>query len=198
MSFELDIINAMLAVNGESPVSAVDSNDPAAIQARNALKRVDKKIQSRGWWYNKETFTLTPQSGTGEVVLPSNVMSVDPTDTRSPYVQRGTRLYDRENNTFVIGKSVEVDLMLQLSVEDLPATAFNYLMDKAVQEYYVDEDGDAGKARELRDRVNESYAFLHREDLRNKDVNIRTSETGIRLLQETSRGRRLRLRRDGS
>lgn len=189
MSRELEILNAMLAVNGEAPVSSVSSNDPSAIQARNVLNRVSTKIQARGWWFNTERFTLSPLAGTGEIVLPSNTLSVDPVNTYSPLVQRGKRLYDRENNTYSIGTEVVVDIILKLDIDDLPSLVADYLMDKAVGEYYVDDDGDMDKARAVQQREAESYAFMQREHLKNSDVNIRQSDIGQRLLRDTSYGR---------
>lgn len=191
MTTKLDILNAMLAVNGEAPVSSTSSTNPAAVQALNMLERVDRKVQSRGWWFNKETFTLSPDAA-GEVILPSGTLSVDPVDASSPYVKRGTKLYDRVKNTFDIDKSVKVSIVLQLDVEDTPAQYINYLEDKAVKEYYIDDDGDEQKVSRLEKREAESFAYLQREDLTNKDVNIKQSEMGQRLINATFTGARSR------
>lgn len=190
MSTRLDIINAMLAVNGEAPVSSPDSNNPAAIQANNALLRLDKRLQSRGWWFNREVTELAVEVTTTNVLLPNNTLAVDPTDPKSPYVQRGNRLYDRKENTFEITEPVEVSILLRLDIDDCPVTYTSYLESKARHEYYTDDDGDAQKITELRRIMNEDYAFLHREDLRNKDVNTRNSTLGIMLRsQKNNRGR---------
>ena len=178
----------MLAVNGEAPVSSSTSTDPAAIQAGNALTRIDRKVQSRGWWFNEENITLTPAASTGEVILPSNTLSADPVDTQSQYVQRGTKLYDRENNTYQIEGAVDVSLKLQLEIDELPELAALYIMDKAVKEYYEDDDGDEQKANRLGQREAESFAYLKREHLANVDVNIRRSPLGARLLANTRSG----------
>lgn len=185
MTTRLEIMNAMLAVNGETPVSSATSNDPSAIQANNALKRVDKRIQARGWFFNKETFTLSPATGTGEVIIPSNTLSVDPIDPSSTYIQRGTRLYDRDKNTYDIGKAVKVRLILQLEIDELPEIAAAYIEAKAVKEYYTDDDGDIEKVRELKSREDEAFAYLQREHLANEDTNIHHSPMGAKLLAET-------------
>lgn len=185
MSTKLDIINAMLAVNGESPVNDENSTNPAAIQASNALDRINKKLQARKWWFNTEIVTLSYTANTGEVIVPQNTLSVDPVDPRSPLVQRGTRLYDKKNNTYVINTSVKVVLCSQLSIDELPHSMFDYLQDKAVKDYYVDDDGDDSKVRELTKREAESFSYLQREHLANSDVNIRRSPLGAQLLRET-------------
>jgi hypothetical protein len=188
MITQLDIINAMLAVNGEAEVTSVASTNPAAIHAKRSLARVDKALQARGWWFNTETFTLSPNAS-GEVVLPSNVLSVDPKSVISPYVQRGTRLYDKVNNTFVIGKTVRSRLILQLDIDELPVTAADYIQAVAVRRYYRDDDGDATKVADLRRDEEVAYAFLQREHLAALDVNIKTSPTGIQMAEVYNIGR---------
>lgn len=195
MTTRLEIMNAMLAVNGESPVASADSNDPSAIQANNALKRVDKRIQSRGWYFNEETFLLSPTQGTGEVIVPQNTLSVDPVDPSSSYIKRGSRLYDRKNNTYDIGQAVRVEIILQLDIDELPEIAAAYIEAKAIKEYYTDDDGDVEKVRELKERESETFAYLQRENLANEDTSIRNSPMGAKLLAETSSGyRRFKVR----
>jgi len=184
MTTRLEIINSMLAVNGEAPVSSTNSTDPAAIQASNLLNRIDTRVQSRGWYFNREDITLSPNL-TGEVVLPQNTLSADPVDSQSQYVKRGSRLYDRGNNTYIISKDVRCTVVLQLDIEDLPEAASAFIEAKAVREYYRNEDGDAGTVRDLREDENESFAYLQRDNLANEDVNIRQSPMGLQLLRHT-------------
>lgn len=184
MITRLEIINAMLAVNGEAPVSSVTSTDPAAIQAGNLLTRVDRKVQARGWFFNKEDMTLSPNLA-GEVICPANALSVDPVDTRSQYVKRGTRLYDRENNTYTISTDVICTVVLLLDIDELPESAASYIEAKATREHYRNEDGDIQTVRDLKDDEAEAYAFLQREQLANEDVNIRRSPLGLKLLANT-------------
>ena len=189
MTTTLEIINAMLAVNGEAPVSSVNSTDPAAIQAKNALTLIDRAVQARGWWFNTEPkLRLLPLDGTGEIVLPQNTLQVDPVSSRLDYVKRGTRLYDRTNSTFDIGAEVVVRIVLRLDIEDLPENAATYLRCKAVKEHYTDDDGDEQKIKRLEDRENEAYAFLQREHLANSNVNNKLSPLGQQLLAATNVG----------
>jgi hypothetical protein len=116
--------------------------------------------------------------------LPSNTLSVDPVDVSSPYVQRGTKLYDRTNNTFNLAVTVKVNIVLRLDIVELPVLAGTYLQDKAVKDFYVDEDGDEGKTNRLENRESESFAYLQREHLANSNVNIRNSNLGRRLMQD--------------
>lgn len=192
MTTELEIINAMLAVNGESPVSSADSTDPSAIQARNALTLIDRAIQSRGWWFNKEPQMRLAATNVGEVILPQNTLSVAPVDTRSNLVQRGTRLYDRKNSTYVINKSVVVCIVVQLEIEELPELAAAYIMAKAVKDYYTDDDGDENKINRLAARESEAFAYLQREHLAKSNVNIKDSPQGAEIMAATNMGSGIR------
>lgn len=183
MTTELEIINAMLAANGEAPVTAEDSTDPAAIQARNALARVSRTVQARGWWFNKEPeITLSHSPSTGEVILASNTLSVDPVDQSLELVQRGTRLYDRKNNTYNIGTSVVCNLVLQLPIDQLPENAAAYIMAKAVKTHYRDDDGDKDKIMSLTNDENEAFAYLQRENLAATGSNNLYSPRGLEVL----------------
>lgn len=183
MTTKLEIINAMLAVNGEAPVSSVNSTDPAAIQARNALTLIDRAVQARGWWFNTEpALRLLPLVGTGEIVLPQNTLQVDPVSSRLDYVKRGTRLYDRTNSTFIIDAEVVVKITVLLDIDDLPENAATYIRCKAVKEYYTDDDGDENKVKRLEERENEAFAYLQREHLANQNLNNKTSPLGQALL----------------
>ena len=184
MTTEKEVINDVLAVNGEAPVTSAESTNPSAVQARNAISRIDKKLQARGWWFNKEQRTLQVEVSTSNVLLPSNTLRVDPVDPASPYVQRGSRLYDRVNNTYTILVPVKVNIVIRLPIDECAETYAAYLASKARYEYYVDEDGDAAKTTELRRVLGDDYSYLHREDLAAKDVNFNTSIMGLRLRRE--------------
>lgn len=192
MNTRLDAINDMLAVNGEAPVTSEDSNDPAAVQASRKLNKISRTIQSRGWWFNTEVMTLNHSTGTGDVVVPQNALSVDPVDADSTLVKRGNRLYDKEKNTYNIGEGVKCNMVLQLPVGDLPQQAYDYIVAKAIADYYRDDDGDVQKVRDLREDVNETFAYLQREHLANADVNIMHSPLGNELASKTHTGRKTR------
>lgn len=183
MTTKLEIINAMIGVNGEAPVSSPDSTDPSAIQASNKLAIISRQVQSRGWWFNREpNVTLAHNALSGEVIVPSNTLSVDPVNPASALVKRGNRLYDRKNSTFAIGASVEVNIVLQLDIEDLPETAAAYIMDKAVKDFYTDDDGDETKISRLEKRETESFMYLQRENLANQNITSLNSVMGQKLM----------------
>lgn len=147
---KLEILNHLLAVVGETPVSNPDSNHPTAISARVFIDKVDKQVQRRGWWFNEDKKLPLVANSIGEVVIPSNTEKVKPSSIRDRFVRRGTRLYDPINHTFTLNRTVEVDIILRLDLEDLPETAAAAISAQAAYEFYMNDDGDAQKSSELK------------------------------------------------
>lgn len=180
---ELEIINAMLRVNSEAPVSNVNSSNPEVIDAKSVLSLVSGTVQKVGYWFNKEVLTLAPTIY-NEIILPSNTLSIDPFDVRKKYVQRGSKLYDPVNNTYNITESVKCIIVFKLPIEEIPHVAADYIRHKAVLEYYEDADGDPQKVMKLEGRVRMAYSLLRAEDLKNRDINIYNSPMGAELMVE--------------
>lgn len=177
----LDIINSMLAANGIDPVDSPDSDHPDALSALPVMNRCNRNLQTKRWWFNQEyNLTLLP-SLTGEILLPSNCLKVDPIDGTSWFVKRGQKLYDPQKHTFAIGASVIVNMTVLLDIEDLPDTAGQYLQAYATHVFYTNEDGDDNKtAGYLRER-NIALAALNKEHLAALNLNAtnRPSVVGI-------------------
>jgi hypothetical protein len=127
---ELEAINTMLSTIGESPVNAVeDTGNVDVVIARQILQTVSREVQARGWHFNTEkNYTITPDSE-GYLVLPNTVLKVDTVypDSSKDVVVRGSRLYDRENHTYVFTDAVKVDMTILLTFDELPEVARNYV-----------------------------------------------------------------------
>lgn len=178
----LEIINAMLASVGEEPVSSIKTQHPSTITAMPVLNRTSRKAQARGWWFNQERgFPLSPNQ-VGEVLLPSNTLSADPSVYDDAIVQRGNRLYDRYRHTFTIGQVCMADLVLELEIEDLPAQAGDYILAAARYEFYVNEDGDDAKARMYLAERADTWALLQQESLKNTDTNAMDRPNVMQML----------------
>lgn len=186
MTTRLEMMNSLLAVNGETPVSSESSTNPAAVQASNTISRVDKKIQLKGWWCNTEVMTLLFAVSTGHVVLPANTLAVFPVDVSAPYVKRGSKLYDTKNNTFNIAADVKVRIVTQLDVSDLPESLAAYIENVAVRDHFIDDDGDVAKARSLDLRSQDAFIYLQRENLAQSNVNILQGQIGSQLNYEAN------------
>lgn len=135
---KLEAINELLEAIGESPVNS--ESNTGLVEADLAATRIDKisrQVQKRGWhWNTLKDYTINPD-GSGNINLPASTLEVDTTGRTQhlDLVQRGTRMYDRDNNTFNVGQSVVVDITLFLDFDDLPENARDYITMKAARKF---------------------------------------------------------------
>lgn len=174
MTTQLEVLNHVIGVVGETPVSNVNSNHPTAQSALLKIQQVSKQFQLRGWWFNKEEcLILSHNPYTGEVIVPSTTLKVDPVDPRSKLLKRGNKLYDSKNHTYNIGQDVTVNLWLLLPTEELPESAAMYLMHKAAYDFYIADDGDELKSQALLFEANKAEAAVKSEQLQMSNVNAK-------------------------
>lgn len=185
---KLTAVNQMLGSINQTPVTTIVNNQhPDVLAAIAVLNRIDKAVQSKGWWFNTDrNLTLAYNPLTDEIVVPGNTLGVDPSDPELPYIQRGTRLYDPENSTFEIGKAVDVDIKVQLDFETLPETAAIYIATKAEQTFVRNSTGDMNKLTAIAEDLKQALIDLNSDDIRYSDINaydnptVRNLLTGIR------------------
>jgi hypothetical protein len=135
---ELEAINTILSVIGESPISSLSdiSSVADAVTAKSILSEVSRQVQTKGWHFNTEKdFELSPDTFSKEIVIPSNALRVDAMgdDREVDAVQRGSKLYDRVNHTFQFTKSIKCDLVVLLPFDELPQAARHYITIKAAR-----------------------------------------------------------------
>lgn len=127
----LDAVNAMLATIGQAPISSLDTPGLVdAVTAKATLNEVTRTTLAHGWDFNKDyDYPITPDVN-GEIVLPSNILSIDTTREFYNYdvVQRGKRLWDKTNKTFVFDKTLKFDITWLLGFEEIPEPARQYIM----------------------------------------------------------------------
>lgn len=190
MDTKLDIVNHLLRVVGERKVNNLDSGHPSVMQAIDALDSANLDFQGRGWWFNTNRRMKFLPNNIGEIVIPSNCLSIsiaddirqwaNPTD-KVRYARRGNKLYDSWENTFAINTFLYVDLVLLLDIEDMPQVATSYLKHKAAEDYFVDDDGDLNKAAKLHDRTVLAWHALKAKELQIQSVNALDSPAAREL-----------------
>ena len=173
---ELEAVNECLENIGQPPVATISGDLGVDTElALNFVRRNNRQLQSMGWYWNTEVnYKLTPD-GAGDVLLPSNTLAVDTVGesaTRN-VVQRGQRLYDKDNFTYNFGTTpVYVNLIVGLTFEELPETARRYIAMRSARQFQnriemLDDQGDT------RDEM-DAMAILHADQLRTEDSNVLT------------------------
>jgi hypothetical protein len=180
MLTELDIVNSMLRTIGIDGLTSTDTDHPDYVEALQVLNEVRADVNKLGYWYNTSYPTLE-LNASNEIVLPANSLSSDPCDRSRNYVKRGSKLFDMDNRTYTIDAAVQVKLVENLEIEEMPETAKSYIKAKARYEFYADNDGDAQQVARLeRDRLR-AWAEFYREHIRNRDINHRDSPAAMRI-----------------
>lgn len=132
---KLEAVNIMLSVTGEAPVTQLNSGLVEADVAETILESVNREIQGQGFDFNRElNVTFNPDSN-NNIVLPANILRADSTQRNSnlDLVQRGLKMYNRKDNTFIITQTVYLDIVTMLDFEDLPEVAKRFITIRAAR-----------------------------------------------------------------
>ena len=131
----LEAVNRVLQMMGEAPINSLNGQYGLALQAQDSLNDVSRKLQSEGWSFNTDREKLLQRNAsTNEIAVGPNISRVVIDAYRYPafdIVQRGDKLYDRYNNTYVFDQDLYVDMTIILEWEELPEHARQYITIKA-------------------------------------------------------------------
>lgn len=134
---ELDAVNLMLSVVGESPLSSLSGTTVVYAEiAQQVLSEVSRTVQSKGYHFNTEIdFPLLPDTETKFINVPLNCLRVDTSgyDQDTDVVHRGTRLYNRLKHTFQFEKQLLVEMVVLLPFEEVPESARHYIAVRAAR-----------------------------------------------------------------
>lgn len=182
MLTELDAVNIMLSAVGESPVSTLESLHPDVLSSTLLLKHARLTMLAPGKWFNTETGLTLNITSTGEIILPSTCISVDPVDTTQDYVKRGTRLYNAGTHSFVFASGVTVDMVIDMPFVELPLVAQNVVVLNAALVLQANFIGDDRKLQVLTARHTADVTALNAEEIKHGDYNARNSPAARKLL----------------
>jgi hypothetical protein len=150
---KLEAVNQMLTAIGESPVNTLFQG--TSVDARIAvqvLDEVDRAVQIMGWHFNTEKDYPLSRDVNNNINLSQNIVRVDVDNSiyhDVDVVQRGTKLYDRKNHTFVFTQDLKGEIILLLSFEELPEPARYYITTRASRIFQDRVVGSGDAARSL-------------------------------------------------
>jgi hypothetical protein len=202
MSDLLDAINACLAGIGLAPVSDEDDTDLDASTAKRTIERISKEIQQRGWFFNKEyNWNLVPDSNTGQVVAPSNALSIvtDAYSRNVPLALRDGKLYDLVNHTYDLTDlanyevgdvmTIQTAFIFYLEFNNLPPIAQTAILYTARRQFAQDLEVDERRWKFQKEEEQHAMSLLEREDMRNRKHNYLTDNPSAVLFQSKVGGR---------
>lgn len=173
---ELDAINIMLSCIGEAPVASVDTSISEVEMANMTLNQTILEVLSRGRNFNREVeITLYPNDN-GEIVLPAGTLWIDVSKFEdNELVQRGGKLYDRANHTYILNRSVKADINLILDFEDLPFAARLFIAIRAARKFQADVQGSETIYRFSQKSEDDAERSFEALDAQAEDANVLNS-----------------------
>lgn len=136
LTTELEAVNLMLSVIGESPVNSAEVGDNVdAVLAQQILQETNMEVQSEGWHWNSYTnYKLQPTSD-GTIYVPGKVLSLDAIDPQLDIIRVEGKLYDRRKNSFSFPASILVNVTWLFEFADLPQVARHYINVRAARKF---------------------------------------------------------------
>lgn len=175
---KLEAVNMVLDAIGESPVSSLTSGLPDAEAAEAKLDEVRVEILSRGWHQNIEKDVTLKRDASNEILLSNIYLRVDSTggDKSINVVQRYSngkrKLFDINNRSFTFTKDLTVDIIIDISFEELTVELQNYIASRAARKFQESALGSSSLDSFTVRAEMESWAGLQDAEAENEDNNI--------------------------
>ena len=182
MTTKLEAVNTLLESIGEAPVVTVtDSGLIEADLAVTMIDRVSKSTQKRGWHWNTLIDYPLAIDLSGNINLPATTLKVDSygKHKHKDVVQRGLKLYDRDNNTFVFTETIQSEIVLNLDFEDLPEAAKDFIMLSASRRFQQKHFGSSELSQFDREDEQTAYGHLLDAESDSSDFNMLTGSASV-------------------
>ena len=170
---KLRAVNIVLNAMGEPSINSLTDAGIDAEMAYELLNETSRFVQDKGWHWNKENHTLTPDTN-GFLNLPKNVGKVDPIGINpdTTVIQRGTRLFNIIQSTYVFPLPITVELIVRLPWEDLPAAAQHFITYSSAQTFQTRQLGSTELDKEIAPRATAAWNDLVRAETQVRRPNM--------------------------
>jgi len=133
LSTELNAINVMLGTLSEAPINSLEEGK-GIIEvdiSKRILDETTREVQSMKLSFNTYIdYELQPNSN-NEIELPANTLRVKASRIGDKFVQRGSKLFNRNENSYEFKTNAEVELSLLIPFEEMPEIARYYVIIRA-------------------------------------------------------------------
>lgn len=187
---ELEAVNEIIATIGESPINTLEGELPGdAVIARTLLHAVSRETQAPGCYFNTETsYPLVPDALTKEVRVPANTLRCDVSQAHYGcwnVVNRGGRLYDKDNHTYQFDNTIYADLVLFLPFTELPEHARRYIIVRAGKRFQDQSVGSQILHQFAQEDEYTARAEFLQAELANSDLNLKQNPQMAATLRRT-------------
>ena len=186
---ELEAINIMMAAIGETPVNTLTGTLAAdVVMARSTLTEINKQVQSEGWSFNTEIDVTLTRDSSNNINLSSDVLRVDANIHQHPTIdpiQRGLKLYDRQNNTFVFEEDLICTVVYLSTFAEIPEQARYYITIRAARLFVDRLVGDDGLRTYTQQDETRARVILTETDYANADHNLLRGDPSLTSIFDT-------------
>ena len=183
---ELEAVNLMLSNIGETPVSSLSgaAGDAYVSIAQLVLTETNRAVQSEGWEFNTDKdYTITPDAS-DNVVIASNVITMDTMPGGTDVAVRQGKLYDKENHTFSFTNGAfPVEVLWEFDYEDTPQYMRQYIAVRSARTFSDRMQGDSVGSRLSEDDELAARMVAHRHDMRNADRSMLNGDPTLSRLR---------------
>ena len=186
---ELECINIMLAAIGEAPINSLTGTLPVDARiAQSTLSEVNKSVQSEGWSFNTEIDVKLTRDNTGIIYLSTNVLRVDANIHQHPTIdpiQRGLKLYDRQNNTYTFDEDLICTIVYFRDFDEIPEPARHYINIQAARKFVDRLVSDQSLRTYTLGDEQRARVILMETDLANGDHNLLRGDSSLTSIFDT-------------
>ena len=186
---ELECINIMLAAIGEAPINTLTGTLPVdAVTAQKTLNEINKDVQNEGWSFNQEFNVVLTRDGTNQIAIGTDMLKVDANVFDHPtidVVQRGLKMYDRKNNTYVFDTDLTCNVTYFRNFDEIPESARRYINIRAARVFVDRLVGDDGLRTYTAQDEARARANLMENDMDNADHNVLSGDPNLNNAMNT-------------
>ena len=186
---ELECINIMLAAIGEAPINTLTGTLPVdAVTAQKTLAEINKDVQNEGWSFNQEFNVKLSRDSSNQIALGTDMLKVDANVFDHPtidVIQRGLKMYDRKNNTFVFDTDLTCNITYFRNFDEIPESARRYINIRAARVFVDRLVGDDGLRTYTAQDEARARANLMENDMDNADHNVLSGDPNLNNAMNT-------------
>ena len=186
---ELECINIMLAAIGEAPINTLTGTLPVdAVTAQKTLAEINKDVQNEGWSFNQEFNVKLTRDGSNQIALGTDMLKVDANVFDHPtidVIQRGLKMYDRKNNTYVFDTDLTCNVTYFRNFDEIPESARRYINIRAARVFVDRLVGDDGLRTYTAQDEARARANLMENDMDNADHNVLSANPNLNNAMNT-------------
>jgi len=182
-----DGINEILLALNELPLDTSDNIEdiPTAILVDKELSNARKRVLSYGWEFNTLTMSFYPNNE-GNIVVPDTFISADGTVDNPDIIIVDWKCFDKAKNTFKFTSPISLNVITDISFDDIPYQIANYIVQVASLKSYIDIIGNTDDINIRRIELNDAKIEAMRYDARISNTNMIDSDYAVNLLNMSS------------